>query len=144
MFLGTSRHTLDAKGRVSIPAKFRDPLKASEFAITPGLHENLHIYPADTWRKMTEELSETSPFDLAVADLKGDFFGMGEMAKLDGAGRVLIPQNLRELVGLKGDVVIVGAQDHLQVWSADLYDKRERRSMQELFANVAARRQEAK
>jgi MraZ protein len=144
MFFGTSRHTLDAKGRLSIPAKFREPLKGGDFAITPGLHDNLHIYPADSWRKMTEELAETSPFDLDVADLKGDFFGMAEMAKLDGAGRVLIPQNLREISKLKVEVVIRGAQDHLEVWSADVYDKRQTRPIQELFASVAARRQETK
>lgn len=143
MFLGVSRHTLDAKGRLSIPAKFRDGLKDAQFALTPGLHENLHIYPAKTWETITEELATASPFDLEAAELKGEFFGAGEMGKLDGASRVLIPQHLRDFAGLDKEVVIVGANDHLQVWSAARYDQRTRPSMQELFRNVEARRSQS-
>lgn len=134
MFLGVSRHTLDVKGRLSIPAKFREPLSEAQFAITPGLHENLHIYPAKSWEKITANLSAASPFDLEAAEIKGELFGMGEMGKLDAAGRVLIPQHLREEAGLDKEVVIVGAHDHLQVWSAKRYERRERKSIQELFS----------
>lgn len=149
MLTGSSRNTLDAKGRLAIPAKWRSVIEADKEGddtfvwITPGLEDNLHVYPRSTWLKLAAELSTFSPFDADASRVKADFFGRAERVKVDKARRVLVPEQLREAAGIDKEVVIVGGFDLLYLWSAERYDKRTPSSTSELFGAVQKTRSAA-
>lgn len=145
MLTGSSRNTLDAKGRLAVPAKWRDFIAADKEGedvhvwVAPGMEDNLHIYPRRTWLRLAAEMDKFSPFDADAARLRADFFGRAEMVKMDKAGRVLIPEELRSKARIDKDVVIVGAYDQLYVWSAERYHARKPASTAELFSALQSR-----
>ena len=118
MFYGEYRHTIDAKGRVFIPAKLREKLGA-EFVCATG--RKLVFYPNDEWERFTEKLS-TLPMARDMKLIR--YFNSGASdTTADAQGRVTVPQSLRDFAELGKDVVIVGNRTHLEVWSAENWAK---------------------
>ncbi len=116
MFMGEYNHTIDAKGRLIIPAKFRE-LLGTEFVLTRGLDGCLFIYPVDEWKAFEQKL-RALPLTNKNARTFSRFFVAGAaMCELDRQGRVLVPQTLREFAGLEKDVVLTGNLDRIEVWS---------------------------
>ena len=116
MFLGEYTHTLDSKGRVTLPAKFRETL-AQGVVVTRGLDKCLFVFTYDDWKVFTEILSEKLPFTQKSARDFSRFFFSGAVDIIpDRQGRVLIPPFLREYAGLDSDVVIIGANSRLELW----------------------------
>lgn len=122
MFMGEYNHTIDAKGRLIIPAKFRE-LLGTEFVLTRGLDGCLFIYPVDEWKAFEQKL-RALPLTNKNARTFSRFFVAGAaMCELDRQGRVLLPQTLREFAGLEKDVVLTGNLDRIEVWSKDKWSE---------------------
>ncbi|MEK7610174.1 MAG: division/cell wall cluster transcriptional repressor MraZ [Patescibacteria group bacterium] len=115
MLIGEYRHTLDPKKRLAVPVKFRKEL-GRRVVITNGLDNCLFIYTMSQWQKVAERLGNLS---LGAADTRGfnRFMLAGAVeSDVDGLGRVLIPDFLKEFAGLKNKVVIAGLHDRVEIW----------------------------
>ncbi len=122
MFLGEYQHTLDAKGRVSLPARFRAEM-TGKIVVAKGLDECLYVYPADEYVKFQDSLLEGSDFDPRKRQLRRFFMAGASETELDSAGRVSIPVNLREHAGLDRDVVITGNGDRIEIWDTKAWSE---------------------
>ncbi len=118
MFLGEFEHSLDDKGRLAIPAKFRAGLADGLF-LTRGLDGCLVIWPPDAWQAMSERLNGLSPWRADARRLQRLFFSGAVDLVPDKLGRVLVPQYLREYAGLSDAAVVVGVHDRIEVWSRE-------------------------
>jgi len=122
MFLGDYQHTLDAKGRVSLPAKFRAAV-TGKVVIAKGLDSCLYVYPADVYRAFVEDLTQRADFDPRVRKVRR-FFTTGAVEQdLDSAGRIALPLNLREYAGLSKDVAVTGNGNRMEIWSAESWNE---------------------
>lgn len=122
MFMGEYSHTIDVKGRLIIPARFREGL-GDRFIVTKGLDNCLFVYPQDEWGALEQKL-KSLPFTRADARAFVRFFfsGAGE-CEVDKQGRILIPANLREYAQLSKDVVVLGVSSRVEIWSKEQWDK---------------------
>ena len=120
MFMGEYDHTIDSKGRVIIPAKFRQDL-GEQFVITLGLDGCLFVYPMDEWAHFIEELKKL-PGTKEGRQLQSYFMAVAAACETDKQGRVLIPNKLREHCKLEKDVVLVGVINKIELWSKELWD----------------------
>ena len=118
MFMGEYNHTIDAKGRMIVPSKFREQL-GNEFVVTKGLDGCLFVYPNEEWHNI-EEKFRTVPLTTKDARKFSRFFFAGAATcELDKQGRILIPPVLREFADLQKDVVSVGVLNRIEIWSKD-------------------------
>jgi|SRR5579859_6043223 len=118
MFLGTHSPKLDEKGRLFLPAKYREEL-ARGVVITKGQEHCLYVFPAAEFERVTEQLkaSQTSPVTAKAArDYSRVFFASASDEMPDKQGRVTIPQGLRDYAGLQRDCVVIGANTRLEIW----------------------------
>lgn len=116
MFMGEYNHSVDTKGRLIIPSKFRDKL-GDEFVVTKGLDGCLFVFPNDEWQAFEEKL-RTLPLTNKSARQFSRFFVAGATGcELDKQGRILLPQTLREFAGLEKDVVLTGMLNRIEIWS---------------------------
>lgn len=120
MFLGEHQHTLDAKGRVSLPAKFRVQM-CGKIVIAQGIDKNLHVYEAAEYEKFVSKLLSREAFTPAMRQMRVFFTAGAEETELDSAGRVTIPSPLREYAELKRDVVVTGNGSRIDIWDADAW-----------------------
>ena len=136
MFMGEYQHSLDVKGRLFMPAKFREEL-GEKFIITKGLDKCLFIYSQSEWTLLEAKL-RALPFTKpeARAFVRMFFSGAAE-CETDKQGRFLIPANLREYAGLEKDAVIVGVSTRAEIWSKDEWAKYTKQIEPE-FANLAS------
>jgi MraZ protein len=122
MFMGEYNHTIDAKGRLIIPAKFRE-LLGEEFVLTRGLDGCIWIYPMDEWAAFEEKL-KSLPLTVKNARAFARFFVAGAAyGELDKQGRVLVPGSLREFAHLDKDVVLAGNLSRIEVWSKEKWNE---------------------
>ncbi len=121
MLIGEYNHTLDTKGRVIVPSRFREDL-GEVFVITRGLDNCLFLYPPREWSKLENELKNL-PFTRseARAFMRMFFSGASEV-EIDKQGRILIPQVLREHASLKKEVVFIGVSNRAELWSKELWE----------------------
>ena len=115
MFIGTSNHNIDSKGRVIIPAKFREEL-GEVFYATKGKDHTVMVLSKEGWEKLGESLA--SKPSAMVVKLKRFFFSSAVELNPDKQGRVLLSQDLRDYAGLDKDVVINGAGSQVEIWDA--------------------------
>lgn len=116
MFMGEYNHTIDAKGRLIIPSKFRETL-GDEFVVTKGLDGCLFVYPNEEWSAFEEKL-RTLPLTNKNARQFSRFFLAGAAScEVDKQGRILIPGVLREFAQLEKEVVLVGVLSRIEIWS---------------------------
>jgi MraZ protein len=115
MFLGEFQHSLDAKGRVILPAEFRDQL-AGGAVIARGLDGCLSVYPREEFETMAETVREKSRRGERERRAARSFFAGAKPVAPDRQGRVAIPQNLREFAGLGRDVMVVGIDFRIEIW----------------------------
>ena len=120
MFMGTYNHSLDTKGRIIVPAKFRETLGDS-FVISPGLDGCLFAYPKEEWEKFAEQLA-VLPGNKDARRLQRHFMGGADTCEVDKQGRTLIPAKLREVAGLEKDVVLVGVMQKIEIWSKEKWE----------------------
>jgi MraZ protein len=121
LFLGEFQHSLDSKGRIILPAKFRDAL-ADGLVITKGMEKCLFIFSRSEWPHLEDKV-QSLPLTKRDARKFSRFFFAGAMKEvLDKQGRVLIPENLRKYAELNRDVVIIGVSNRLEVWSKENWE----------------------
>jgi MraZ protein len=122
VFLGQYSHTLDAKGRITIPARFREELD-SGLVITRGYDPCLIAYPEAEWIKLAKKIAEV-PKTNHMARSYGRFvFGGASEATLDSAGRVLIPPFLREYAHLEQEAIVVGVNTYIEIWEPEIWHR---------------------
>lgn len=121
MFLGQYQNSIDAKGRAIIPAKFREEL-GSEFVITKGLETCLFIYSMDQWKKFQEKLTDLPLTSKESRAFIRRFFAGAVECELDKQGRVTIPQHLREHGAIDKELVTIGVNDRIEIWSKDNWE----------------------
>ena len=118
MFVGEAQHTIDAKGRLIIPAKYREEL-GEEFMLAKGLDGCLFIYPMEQWHELESKL-RALPLTLKEARSFARFFFSGaNEGEMDKQGRLIIPQALREYAQLTKECVVVGVDNRLEVWDQE-------------------------
>ena len=122
MFMGEYNHIIDAKGRLIIPARFRE-LLGEEFILTKGLDGCLSIYPMDAWEAFETKL-RVLPLTNKNARTFTRFFVAGATnCELDRQGRILVPRTLREFAGLEKEVVLTGNLDRIEIWSKEKWSE---------------------
>lgn len=126
MFLGEFVHTVDEKGRLTIPAKFRDDL-ATGLVVTRGIDRCLAIYPLEAWEQLAERVSALPMTDRSARAFRRLVFANASDATLDKQGRVLIPPGLREYARVDGEAVVTGLDTYIEVWNPDAWTKERER-----------------
>jgi transcriptional regulator MraZ len=117
MFLGTHTPRLDEKGRLFLPAKYRDEL-AGGLVITKGQERCLYVFPTGEFTRITEALRAAPVTAKAVRDYSRVFFASASDELPDKQGRITIPPALREYAGLERDCAVIGANTRLEIWDA--------------------------
>jgi MraZ protein len=120
VFLGTHHPRLDDKGRVFLPAKFRDEL-AEGLVITKGQERCLYVFPVGEFARLTEALRTAPVTAKAVRDYSRVFFASASDETPDKSGRVTIPPALREYAGLSRECVVIGANTRVEIWDAEAW-----------------------
>jgi MraZ protein len=122
MFMGEYQHSIDEKGRMIIPSKFRDEL-GTEFILTRGLDQCVFGYPLSEW-KVIEEKLKTLPFTKKDARAFTRFFFSGAAeCQLDKQGRVNIASPLRDYAKLEKDCVVIGVSNRIEIWSKSIWEE---------------------
>ena len=122
MLMGEYNHTIDAKGRVTIPARFRCEL-GDHFVVTRGLSKCLSAYSYERWQKIEENLSRISLTNKVGMKLTRLILGNAIECEIDKMGRILISQALRAKAELDKDVVLVGLGDRIEIWNKADWDE---------------------
>lgn len=135
MFMGEYQHSLDEKGRMIIPAKFRDSLGQS-FVVTRGLDQCLFVYPKDEWSIMEQKLKSLPLMKSDARAFTRFFFSGATECDLDKQGRVNIPNNLRDHAKLDKDAVVIGVSNRVEIWSKELWEGYAQQS-EESFNEIA-------
>jgi MraZ protein len=120
MFLGEFTHTIDEKGRLTIPAKFRG-LLASGVVVTRGLDQNLMAFTLEGWQELAERVNRLPLADPSAREFRRRVFSGAVDLVPDRQGRILLPPYLREFAGIDTEVVITGNFNHAEIWSSDLW-----------------------
>ena len=136
MFFGQNYHNVDKKGRVFVPAKYREEL-GEEFMLSrsPDGKRCLCIYPMDEWAKIDEKLKALS--GVQAGKLVRFMYSGAEVVSCDAQGRVLIPQNLREYAELDGEAAIIGMSSKLEIWNGNAFRAEEAEETPESIAELA-------
>ena len=122
MFLGEYQHTLDPKGRVVLPAKFREQL-ADGCVITKGQERCLYVFPLDRWETEVERVNTLPRTDARARKLARSFFAGADQQSPDKQGRVQIPANLRTYGDLTKDLTVVGVADYIEIWDTATWSR---------------------
>ena len=119
MFRGSSFHNLDPKGRLIVPARFRDVLKQSSVdgLMVSAMDGALSCYTFEEWRKIEQRILNLVVKSENMRRFRRIFVGGAHECMLDKQGRILIPPSLRQQAGLEKEVVLVGVLDHFEVWA---------------------------
>ena len=115
MFMGEYNHSIDAKGRLIIPSKFRDTL-GDEFVVTKGLEGCLFVFEKYDFETFMDKLNEKSDLEAKVRKIKRFFISGAQEMESDKQGRMLVPPVLREYAGLEKEVVFAGVGGHIEIW----------------------------
>ena len=120
MFIGEYQATIDDKGRISVPAKFR-PLLKSKIVVTRGLDNSLFLYGMDEWKKLAEKLASL-PISTANTRAFSRLMLAGAMdCDIDKQGRIILPGYLKEFAKINKKVVIAGLYNRIEIWSEELW-----------------------
>lgn len=120
MFLSEFSHTIDEKGRLTLPAKYRSELAAG-VVVTRGLEPCLFIYPKNEWEQLAAKIADLSPMKQDARRLARFILAGANDCEPDKQGRILLPSYLREYARLDSEVVIIGAGKRLEVWNKELW-----------------------
>ncbi|WP_202076950.1 division/cell wall cluster transcriptional repressor MraZ [Caldalkalibacillus salinus] len=122
MFMGEYQHAIDQKGRLIIPAKFRDDL-GERFVVTRGLDQCLFVYPQTEWKQIEQKL-KSLPFTRSDARAFTRFFFSGATeCELDKQGRANIAANLRQYAKLTKECIVIGVSNRVEIWSKDIWEE---------------------
>ena len=121
MFMGEYNHTIDAKGRLIIPAKFREVL-GDEFVVTKGMDGCLFVFDNSEWQGFAEKLRSLPMIDKEVRQFTRFFLAGAASVEVDKQGRILLPSVLRDFAGITKDTVLIGVGSRIEIWSKDRWE----------------------
>lgn len=124
MFYGEYEHTIDKKGRLIIPSKFRESFKEYDIEklyITRGLDKCLFVFTESEWKSQESKFKSVSFTKSESRKFNRIYFAGASQLECDKQGRILIPRYLKEYAGIKRDVMIVGVSNRIEVWSRDAW-----------------------
>lgn len=122
MFMGEYNHSIDQKGRLIVPSKFREQL-GNEFVVTKGLDGCLFVYSNEEWQRIEEKFREIPLTTKDARKFSRFFFAGAATCEVDKQGRILLPSNLREYAGIEKEVVSVGVLSRVEIWSKDRWSE---------------------
>jgi len=144
MFRGSSFHTLDAKGRIIVPARFRDIIRANgDGVMVSRMDSCLLAYTFPEWRQIESRILALSEKSETMRRFRRVFIGGAFECACDKQERILIPPSLRQYAALDKEIVLVGVLDHFEIWSRDNWD-RENTHMEEDMSKEVVRNEVAK
>jgi MraZ protein len=145
MFRGYSYHTIDNKGRIIIPARFRDIIKANggDCVMVSRMDSCLVGFPLEEWRKIESKILSMAEKSPNIRRFRRVFIGGASACNCDKQDRILVPQGLREYAALEKDIVLVGVLDHFEIWSRENWD-RENTDLEQDLKNEEVRSEIAK
>jgi MraZ protein len=120
MFLGEYTYTIDSKGRLTIPAKFRG-LLAAGLVVTRGFDQNLMVFPLDGWQSLADRIAERPLSDEDMRAFRRRVFSGAVDLVPDRQGRILLPPYLRSFANIDGEVVIAGMYNYLEIWGTEAW-----------------------
>ncbi len=118
MFMGEYNHTIDAKGRLIVPSRFREKL-GDEFVVTKGLDDCLFVYPLEEWANIEEAFRKVPLTNKKARDFVRFFFAGAASCEVDKQGRILIPPSLRAYAGLEKEIVSAGVLNRVEIWDKE-------------------------
>ncbi|MFH1156988.1 MAG: division/cell wall cluster transcriptional repressor MraZ [Pseudomonadota bacterium] len=132
MFRSSSFHTIDPKGRIIIPARFRDVIRGGggEGVVVSNMDSSLYGYTFNQWREIEKKILAAKSEHMR--QFKRFFLGNACECVCDKQERILIPPSLREYAGLDKDIVLVGVLDHFEIWSRERWDKENAKMAKEM------------
>ena len=139
MFRGNHLYSVDDKGRVAIPARFRDELSGlqdSRLVVTRFKRRNLpclDVYPLSAWQRFEERLAGERRFSRKTSVFESWYVGAAQDVQLDAQGRMLVPPTLRDYARISREVMIVGATEKFRVWDKDVFERVDREDERDLF-----------
>ena len=122
MFMGEYSHTIDTKGRLIIPSKFREEL-GETFVVTKGLDGCLFVFSDEEWKAFEIKLKSLPLTDKNARQFARFFVAGATPCELDKQGRILLPATLREFAGLEKDVVLTGMLNRIEIWSKEKWNE---------------------
>lgn len=122
MFMGEYNHTVDTKGRLIVPSKFRE-LLGDEFIVTKGLDKCLFVYSSEEWSTIEANFRNVSQFSSEARKFARFFFAGASLCGVDKQGRILLPAVLRAYAGLEKEVVLAGVVNRIEIWDKELWSK---------------------
>lgn len=122
MFTGEYKHTIDAKGRLALPADFRKNLRG-ELVLTRGFENVIRIYPLEEYEEFLKSITRDEAFDERLRKLRRFFMSGSQRVELDSAGRIRIPETLRDYASLEKSVVINGDGNRIELWDSAHWDR---------------------
>lgn len=122
MFLGRYEHTIDEKGRLTIPVRFRELLVGGAF-VTQGIEQNLNVLTVSEFDEMAQRVNMLSFTDPTARLLNRFIYSSAYQVEVDKAGRILIPQHLRQYAGLDVTAIVIGTGRHFEIWSPDQWNQ---------------------
>lgn len=125
MFYGQFHHNFDDKGRLTIPARYRELLAAEEAIVMRGFDQNLIVFPASAFERISRRVYQMSLTDPKARLLRRLVFSGASHLEIDKSGRILLPQFLRENYAQGPSVVVVGAGNYFEIWAPELWDGQE-------------------
>ena len=135
MFMGEYQHSIDEKGRLIVPARFREELGLN-FVVTRGLDNCLFVYPKAEWQNLEQKLKSLPLTNASARSFVRFFFSGASECELDKQGRILLPPNLREYARLDREVVLIGVSSRVEIWSRTEWEKYSRQA-DESFEEIA-------
>ena len=140
MFRGSFEHSVDSKGRVSVPAKFREIIAEryeGKLILTMDLDRCVTVYPLEEWERVEEKIRGVPQMQKEVKDYMRFIFSAATESELDRQGRVLIPPGLREHAGNSKSVIVVGIINKFEIWAKATWDARRSQNSDKISETLA-------
>lgn len=128
MLLGTYKPTLIGKNRLVLPAKLRKEISGDRLVLAVGFEECIMGFEEKKWEEATAADLATALSDKQGRDLRRKMFSQAEVVELDSQGRIVVPESLVSDGELKGEIVVIGAGDHFEIWSKQLWEEYKRQA----------------
>ncbi len=134
MFIGEFEYRVDEKGRVPVPPKFRtEELKKEGVVLCPGMEKCITIYPISEWKKIADSLTSGPIIPSKLRKLNRAIFATAFNVEIDGQGRIVIPNQLRQYAGINEEVVVAGANNYVELWGKEQWESEKVSSQEEAW-----------